>query len=415
MRFPACVLAATLLSVIVDNPAAAQWLQGADEAARVVLRPICADPKLREKLVAETIAQGGEDERRSAKWDIDITCEQIVLPLEPVHDTADPADDATHRDWIYDARWSPDGELIATASQDKTVRIWEFATGKTMKVIDVAALPANKPATLQGAVRAARFLDGGRSIVVTADGHPIRIFDVVSGDQVAEVPYTHPDPNWDAPPFIATTANGIVVLGGYGGDVVVHDTKAKAERYRVSGASGYPLFAISDGAALLAIALSGQGGHVHVQVLELESGNPVWSFDAETTDEHDNSPGSIALSRDGRLLAVDVTGSVLVYDIASKKPVTRIPAHPVYAGRNLNFTADGRAIIGGVTHAMLTDIATGERIHQFGPFSDNFHAADVSPDGKYLVTGHIGSDGRIWEIDTGTFHRRLGKDVKPSR
>ena len=38
--------------------------------------------------------------------------------------------------------------------------------------------------------------------------------------------------------------------------------------------------------------------------------------------------------------------------------------------------------------------------------------ARLSPDGKYLVTGHmLRSDGRIWEIDTGTFYRRLGKDV----
>jgi len=80
-------------------------------------------------------------------------------------------------------------------------------------------------------------------------------------------------------------------------------------------------------------------------------------------------------------------------------------------GRNLNFTAGGKAIIGGVTHAMLTDLASGKRIHQFGPFNDNFHAADVSPDGKYLVTGHLGSHVRIWEIETGTFYRRLGKNV----
>jgi hypothetical protein len=38
---------------------------------------------------------------------------------------------------------------------------------------------------------------------------------------------------------------------------------------------------------------------------------------------------------------------------------------------------------------------------------------DVSPDGKYLATGHIGSDARIWEIATGTFYRRLGKNVHP--
>jgi WD40 repeat protein len=386
------------------------------EAAKALLGPVCADSGARTRFVAKMIAQGGEYEQRSAKWDLDISCEQVDLPVKPVHDTADPSDAATHRDWIYDARWSPDGKVIATAGRDKTVRIWDVATGKTVRLIDVAALPASKPATGQGMVRHARFLDGGRSIVVAADGHPIRIFNVATGESIGEIPYSHPDPTWEMPPFIDTSAQGLVILGGYGGDIVAWDVNTKSERYRVPGvAREYPYFAIADDPALLAIALPGDGGHVRVQVLELGTGKPIWRFNAKTAVEYKNHPGSVALSRDGRLLAVDVDALVLVFDVANKKPVTRVPAHPYFSGRNLNFTADGKALIGGLTHAMLTDIASGKRIRQFGPFSDNFHAADVSPDGKYLVTGHIGSDGRIWEVSTGTFYRRLGKDVKPPR
>jgi WD40 repeat protein len=62
---------------------------------------------------------------------------------------------------------------------------------------------------------------------------------------------------------------------------------------------------------------------------------------------------------------------------------------------------------------MLFDIASGTRVQHFGPFLDLCHSVDVSPDGKYLATGHIGSDARIWEVETGTFYRRLGKNVHP--
>lgn len=413
MRF---CLAAPLAVLLVTCPLHAEPLLDPEEVAKALLRPVCADPAAREKTVAKMIENGGEYEERSAKWELDITCEQIDLPTKPVHDTADQSDDATHQDWIYDARWSPDGKSIVTAGRDKTVRIWDFATGRTIRKIDIAALPPRMATTGQGMVRSARFLDGGRSIVVAADGHAIRIFDVATGAPKGEVPYQHPDAKWETPPFIATSSSGLVVLGGYQGDIVVWDAKSSSERYRFAGAKeDYPHFAVSDGSALLATALPGEGGHVHVRVLQLETGRPVWTFNAETGTEYVNTASSVALSRDGRQLALDVQKWVLVYDVADQKLVTRIPAHPYFAGRNLTFTADGKGLIGGVTHAMLTDVASGKRIRQFGPFSDNFHAADVSPDGKYLVTGHLGSDGRVWEIETGAFFRRLGRDVKPPR
>jgi WD40 repeat protein len=399
-----------------------------EQAAKAMLHPFCADPQLREKFVAEQIKQGGEYEQMSAKWDMDITCEQIDLPTAPVHDTADPADDATHRDWIYDARWSPDGKLIVTASRDKTVRIWDAATGKTVKLIDLAKLPAKKPAegqlptmdqsmaAMNGMARQARFLDGGRSIVVAADNHPIRIFDAATGEATGEIPYELADPKLPMPPLIDASASGLVIAGGRGGDILAYDVKAGAERFRIPGApSDTPYFAISNEAALLAVALPGENGHVRLAVLELETGKPVWAFEAKTAVEYKNNANSVALSRDGRLLGVDVDRLALIFDVKEKKEIARIPTHPYFGHRNLAFTADGKAVIGGLNHAMMTDIATAKRIRHFGPFSDAFHAGDISPDGKHLVTGHLGSDARIWEIDTGTFKRRLGKNVYPPR
>src|SRR4030095_14551890 len=103
-------------------------------------------------------------------------------------------DAASHTNWIYDARWSPDGKLIATAGRDGSVRLWDVATGKTVRKIDIAQLPTRMKGDNPAPVRAAAFLGDGLSLVVAADSHPVRIFDVKSGEQVAEVPYTQPDP-----------------------------------------------------------------------------------------------------------------------------------------------------------------------------------------------------------------------------
>lgn len=408
----ALLLALAAAVLATDGPVRADEKPAVDReaAAKALLRPICADQAARDKLVAEMIKRGGEYERATAKWDLDIACEQIGLPANPVHDTADPSDGASHTNWIYDARWSPDGKLIATAGRDGSVRLWDVATGKTVRKIDITRLPTRMKSDNPGPVRAARFLGDGRSLVVAADAHPVRIFDVKSGEQVAEVPYTQPDSKSAMPPFIATTATGLVVLGGYGGDLVVYDAKAKAERYRLPAiANHFPMFAVSETGGLLATTTPGENRSVLVQLRKLETAEPVWEMEAEG----DRSAYSMAFSRDGRQLAVAVSGQVYVHATADKKLIKKVSVYPTFGSFEVAFTADGQKLIIGQRHAQLWDIATGKRVHHFGPFSDLCHSLDVSPDGKYLATSHIGSDGRIWEIATGTFHRRLGKNVRP--
>jgi len=260
-------------------------------------------------------------------------------------------------------------------------------------------------------VRAVRFLGDGRSLVVAADAHPVRIFDVGSGDPVAEVPYTQPDPERAIPPFIATTATGRVVLWGYGGDLVAYDTKAKAERYRLPGIANHlPRFSVSEAGGFLATTAPGKDRSVFVQLRKLETGEPIWQAEAEGASSAD----SMTFSQDGKRLAVAVHGQAYVYATADKNLIKKVLVYPTFGDFDIAFTADGRKLISTAKrHAQLWDIATGKRVRHFGPFSDVCHSVDVNPEGRYLVTSHMGSDGRIWEIETGAFYRRLGKNVRP--
>jgi WD40 repeat protein len=143
---------------------------------------------------------------------------------------------------------------------------------------------------------------------------------------------------------------------------------------------------------------------------KLETGEPLWQVEAEG----DRSAYSMAFSRDGKRLAVAVHGQVYVYATADKKLIKRVVVYPTFGDFDIAFTADGQKLVSTAKrHAQLWDIATGKRLRHFGSFSDVCHSVNVSPDGRYLVTSHTGSDGRIWEIETGMFYRRLGKNVRP--
>ncbi len=77
----------------------------------------------------------------------------------------------THRDRVYSAQFSPDGERVVTASEDTTARVWEARTGK----------PLGEPLKHEGAVASAQFSPDGERVVTASWDTTARVWDVLTG------------------------------------------------------------------------------------------------------------------------------------------------------------------------------------------------------------------------------------------
>jgi eukaryotic-like serine/threonine-protein kinase len=280
-----------------------------------------------------------------------------------------------HESRVNSVSFSPDGKWIVSGSADKTIKVWDAATGVELK-------------TLRGHehhVVCAAFSPDGRRIV--SGSSTVKVWDVATGGELMSL-RGHERLVWD----VSFSPDGRrIVSGGHNGMVKVWDAGTGAELMTLAGHEG---LVRSVGFSPDGKRITSASGDGTIRVWDAESGDELMSLSGRQRLPVGGSFGP----HGKRIVSGGADKAIRVWDAASGAELMTLHGHE---GDVLSvvFSPDGRRIISGCTDNTIRvwDSVTGVEEMTLRGHGGSIMSVAFSPDGQRIISGSDDKTIKLWD------------------
>jgi WD40 repeat protein len=293
-----------------------------------------------------------------------------------------------HTSPILGVAYSPDGLLIASASGDETVKLWDTATGREVH-------------TLKGHVKTADrvvFSPDGRTLASSGWDGTIKLWNVTTGVEVR----TLRRDKYNVRGLAFSPDGRTLAACSEAGALKLWDP--------ATGKEIGPAFKPEFGHTRLAFSPDGRTIATGSYKKVVRFWNAVTGREVRALTGHKNEVYDVAFSPDGRSLASASTDrTVKVWDTSTGKETVTLRGHSntVYG---VAFSPDSRTLASAsMDHTVkLWDAATGEDIRTLRGHTNVAAGVAFSPDGRTLASGSWDQSVKLWDTSTDAEAMTLG-------
>jgi WD40 repeat protein/uncharacterized caspase-like protein len=343
---------------------------------------------------------------------------------------------------INDMTYSPDGRLIAGASEEGTTYLWDAQTRKLVHRFQDDASGSSgwsssigSVAFMVGGLYGIIFVDGKVFMAETSSGNSVDLFEFLS-----QRSSSRPDPNLKPTCIAFSPVEELFSLGGQDGTVHLifgQDLKGKQLRGHTDAITSLAFsrsgHAFGSASVDKTVRLWDVSTRKQVQLLQhlnpvsalvfsdddhfvlTASGGSAWLWDTATGNQirqlkDPSGVSAISFVGNGRIVTGSEDGTLRMWDQASGAELRMFKGH---TGRinSLAITADNKFLVSGSADktVRLWDVTKPVEIRRFEGHTDAVTAIAISPDGSNLMTGSADQTARLWDVEKGTEVRRIEK------
>ncbi|MGA7330077.1 MAG: caspase family protein [Rhodomicrobium sp.] len=334
-------------------------------------------------------------------------------------------DTGGHTATIRGVAFTPDGKQLVSAGYDKVIRVWDLASGKTVRTIRGESALGN----LGKIFAIALSPDGGwlaaggdlGTSAGTGSGEDekvqnIRLYDFKSGKLVALL-----KGHTGIVRALAFSADGRKLISGSSDNTAIIWDIGVRSGFRVPEPR---LLHRLEGhkADIYAVAFSPNGRRAvtgsfdkELRLWKVSDGSQIALMAG-----HGDKVMSLAVAPDGTIASGDISGAILLWDGRFGRFLRTLAQQKIGAG-SVTFSPDSKLLVstcgfGDCSGALgyVYDAASGQRATSYSGHDNAVFATAFSPDGRWVATGGgANNEIHIWNPRTG--QRRLGPNGQPLR
>jgi WD40 repeat protein len=278
-----------------------------------------------------------------------------------------------HLSAVNAVAFSPNGAMALSGSDDRTLKVWDVATGEEFRTFGAHS----------NSVRSVAFSPDGRTGLSGSADNTVQLW----GEQ-RRILTGHSDEVRS----VAFSPDGRSVLSGSSDKTLkLWDvaTGMEARTYKGHSSNVISVAFSPDGQTVV----SGSADKT-LRVWDVATGKDVRIFDG-----HSDAINSVVFSPDGRsILSGSSDNTVKLWDVATRKLRT-FTGHS-NAVRSVAFSPDGRTALSGSSDKTLKlwDAPSGKAVRTFTGHSDIVHSVAFSPDGRTALSGSSDKTLKLWDL-----------------